>query len=82
MVKSGDGCLRGSLDRYDVFRLRTLLTLGYRKLDLLTFIEGAVALAGIGDGTEVDEQIGTVLTLDKTVSLGIVEPLHGSRLTL
>src|SRR4029453_4129211 len=56
--------------------LRALLTLRDLELDLLSFVEVLVSLAG--DGAEVHEHIGaTVIGSDEAVALLGAEPLHG-----
>src|SRR2546429_6983796 len=64
----------GSAGDLDVFRLGSLLALGDVELDLLPFVEAAVAATG--DRAEVHEHIWATFSLDKAVALVAVEPLH------
>jgi len=68
------------LDRSDVLSLGAFLAFTYIKLNRLALNEGAEAVTG--DGTEVDEQVGTTITLDETIALGLVEPLYSAFLTI
>ena len=65
-----------SADGADVLGLLTLLAGNDLKLHLLAFLEALEARAG--DGAEVDEHVRAILTRDKTKTLGIIEPLHGT----
>src|SRR5512133_3057160 len=58
----------------DVFRLGSLLALGDVELDLLPFLQAAVAAAG--DRAEVHEHVRASLHRDEAVALIAVEPLH------
>src|SRR2546421_17930 len=58
----------------DVFRLGSLLALGDVELDLLPFLQAAVAAAG--DRAEVHEHVRAALSRDEAVALVAVEPLH------
>src|SRR5213078_1798983 len=60
----------------DVFRLRSLLALGDVELDLLPFLQAAVAATG--DRAEMHEHVRAALDRDETVALVAVEPLHGA----
>src|SRR6266581_4022770 len=60
----------------DVFRLGSLLALGDVELDLLPFLQAAVAAAG--DRAEVHEHVRAVLDRDEAVAFVAVEPLHGA----
>src|SRR5207342_674298 len=60
----------------DVFRLGSLLALGDVELDLLSFLQAAVAAAG--DRAEVHEHVLAALDRDETVALLAVEPLHSA----
>ena len=54
--------------------LRSFWSLGYFEFNLITFLQALVSFRR--DGAVVHEYIRSVFTADKTVSLGIVEPLH------
>src|SRR5215471_17987973 len=80
-----DGCARprpralvpvGSADGHDVFRLGSLLALGDVELDLLPFLQAAIAVAG--DRAEVHEHVLATLYRDKTVPFVGIEPLHSA----
>src|SRR5713101_3118475 len=58
----------------DVFRLGSLLALGDVELDLLPFLQAAVA--GTGDRADVHEHVRAALDRDEAVALVAVEPLH------
>src|SRR6266542_7029917 len=58
----------------DVLRLGSLLALGDVELDLLPFLQAAVAAAG--DRAEVHEHVRATLDRDEAVALLAVEPLH------
>src|SRR2546421_1696143 len=60
----------------DVFRLGSFLALGDVELDLLPFLQAAVAAAG--DRAEVHEHVLATLDLDEAVALVAVEPLHSA----
>src|SRR5207249_6036488 len=60
----------------DVFRLGSLLALGDVELDLLSFLQAAVAAAG--DRAEVHEHVRAALDRDEAVALVAVEPLHSA----
>ena len=62
--------------RNNIFRLRAFLTGHFGELNLLTVRQGAMAFAY--DRTEMNEQVLPLFTLDETVTLTAVEPLHGS----
>src|SRR5215831_12429927 len=61
---------------FDVFRLGSLLALGDVELDLLPFLQAAVAAAG--DRAEVHEHVRAPLDRDEAVALVAVEPLHSA----
>src|SRR6516164_904066 len=61
-------------DDLDVFRLGSLLALRDVELDLLPFLQAAVAATC--DRAEVYEHIWAVPDLDEAVALVAVEPLH------
>src|SRR5680860_753040 len=64
-------------ERANVARLRALLALGHLEADLLTLVEGLVALAL--DRGEVNEQVlATGVRGDEPVALVGVEPLDGT----
>src|SRR6266702_7308792 len=60
----------------DVFRLGSLLPLGDVELDLLPFLQAAVAAAG--DRAEVHEHVRAALDRDEAVAFVAVEPLHSA----
>src|SRR2546429_3888545 len=64
----------GSAGDPDVSRLASLLALGDVELDLLPFLQAAVAAAG--DRAEVHEHVRASLHRDEAVALIAVEPLH------
>src|SRR5262249_60201536 len=66
----------GSADHLDVLRLRSLLALGDVELDLLPFLQAAVATAG--DRAGVHEHVFTTLDSDEAVAPVAVEPLHSA----
>src|SRR5205814_8812138 len=66
----------GSAGDPDVFRLGSLLALGDVELDLLPFLQAAVAATG--DRAEVHEHVRAALDRDEAVALVAVEPLHGA----
>src|SRR5205809_7046092 len=74
-VQLGSGA-GGSADDLDVFRLGSLLALGDVELDLLSFLQAAVAATG--DRAEVHEHVRAVLNRDEAIALVAVEPLHGA----
>src|SRR5215475_9675935 len=61
-------------DDLNVLRLGSLLALRDVELDLLPFVEAAVAAAS--DRAEVHEHIRATFNLDETVAFIAVEPLH------
>src|SRR5215831_5711573 len=61
---------------FDVFRLGSLLALGDVELDLLPFLQAAVAAAG--DRAEVHEHVRVTVDSDEAVALVAVEPLHSA----
>src|SRR5213080_4931321 len=64
----------GSAGDPDVFRLGSLLALGDVELDLLPFLQAAVAAAG--DRAEVHEHVLATIDCDEAVAFVAVEPLH------
>src|SRR4029077_9161930 len=66
----------GSASDPDVFRLGPLLALGDVELDLLPFLQAAVATTS--DRAEVHEHVLATLDRDETVALVAVEPLHSA----
>src|SRR6266571_1410382 len=69
--------LRGErLDLVDVGRLESLRALGDLELDGLALLESLVPFAL--DGGEVDEDVRSILLLDESVPLAVIEPLHFS----
>jgi hypothetical protein len=67
------------LERDHLIGLRTFFTRNLGELYLLAVNQGAMTLAN--DGAEVNEQVFSTATLDKTITLVIVEPLNGSGLS-
>src|SRR6266567_2905143 len=65
-----------SADDPDVVCLGPLLALRDVELDLLPFLEAAVAATG--DRADVHEHVRATLDRDETVALVAVEPLHGA----
>src|SRR6516165_3616238 len=63
-----------SADDLNVLRLGSLLALRDVELDLLPFVEAAVAATC--DRAEVHEHIGATFNLDEAVAFVAVEPLH------
>src|SRR5881394_4222578 len=66
----------GSAGDPDVFRLGALLALGDVELDLLPFLQAAVAATG--DRAEVHEHVRAALDRDEAVAFVAVEPLHSA----
>src|SRR6266487_817409 len=66
----------GSAGDPDVFRLGSPLALGDVELDLLPFLQAAVATTG--DRAEVDEHVLATIDRDEAVALVAVEPLHSA----
>src|SRR5690348_1171459 len=60
----------------DVFCLRSLLALGDVELDLLPFVQAAVAATG--DRAEMHEHVRAALDRDEAVTFVAVEPFHGA----
>src|SRR3981081_434610 len=60
----------------DVGRLGTFRSLNNFEFDRVSFLQGAIAIAG--DGGIMYENVGAIIAPDEAVSLGIVKPLHGS----
>jgi hypothetical protein len=81
-AKTNPACGRGrprragriSLCQTDLFRLQTLRPTLHYKRHFRAFIERAVPRRL--DSGKMDEDVFAILTLDKTKSLGCVEPLH------
>ncbi len=70
-----------SNDNGHLFGLQAFLALHDTELDLLSFLQGLVAISD--DLTKVDEHIILACsTLDETKALGVVEPLHRSRFAI
>src|SRR6185437_8452394 len=65
-----------SADDLDVFRLGPLLALGNVELDLLPFLQIAVAVTD--DSAEVHEHVLATIDSDETVALVAVEPFHSA----
>src|SRR5215472_5249763 len=61
---------------FDVFRLGPLLALGDVELDLLPFLQAAVAAAG--DRADMHEHVRAALDRDEAVAFVTVEPLHSA----
>lgn len=59
--------------------LRALGALGLGEFDPLAVAQRAVAFTD--DGTEMDEEVFAILTLDESKALCVVEPFHGSSLS-
>jgi hypothetical protein len=74
-----DVCL-AELQGDDVLSLRPFLAVCFGKADALPFNQGFEPLAQ--DRTEMHEQVGTILALNKPKSFGFVEPFYGSGLLL
>src|SRR2546429_1788243 len=66
----------GSAGDLDVFRLGSLLALGDVELDLLPFLQAAVAAAG--DRAEVHEHVRATVDRDEAIAFVAVEPLHSA----
>src|SRR6516225_223764 len=66
----------GSADDLDVLRLGPLLALSDVELDLLSFLQAAVAASA--DRAEVHEHVLPALDGDEAVALIAVEPLHSA----
>lgn len=64
------------LDRFDIFSLKTFLTLGHDKANLLAFSQGTEAVAL--DLTEMGKHIRTVVLSDEAKTFLVVEPLHST----
>src|SRR6266700_4557087 len=60
----------------DVFRLRSLLALGDVELDLLSFLQAAVATTR--DRAEMHEHVLAALDRDEAIAFVAVEPLHSA----
>src|SRR5207245_3386105 len=57
-----------------VVRFRSFLSLRYFDLYLIAFLQALIAFAS--NGAVVDKYVRSILTSDKTVPLGVVEPLY------
>src|SRR6185503_15979927 len=68
------------LHRLDFIRLHALLALDQQEADFLAFFQSLEAIAL--DRTEVHENITTAFRADETKTLGVVEPFHGTDLTI
>jgi hypothetical protein len=64
------------LDSFDVLCLGAFGSLGDRELYSLAFFKVAVSVAH--NGAKMDKDIAAGITLNETVSLGTVEPLHNA----
>ena len=64
------------LDNLYVFSLGAFLPLGHIELNALTF--GQSSETRTTDCTEMNEHIGTVVLLNKTKTLGFVEPFNAA----
>ena len=64
----------------DVFRLRSLFALYFVELNLLPILQRPAS--GSDDGSKVNKEVGTVLSLNKSVTFVIVEPFDGTGLLL
>jgi hypothetical protein len=64
------------LNLTDVFRLQALRALLDLELDLGTFIQGTIAV--VLDGRKVNEHVIAAGTLDESIALGGVKPLHNT----
>src|SRR6476646_5266494 len=75
---NASACLyaNASADDPDVFRLGSLLALRNVELDLLPFVDAAVATTR--DRAEVHEHVRATLDLDEAVALVTVKPLHSA----
>ena len=58
----------------DVLSLQAFLTLNYLKLNFLVFRQGFEAFPN--DSGVMHEDIRTVFPGDKTIALGVIEPLY------
>jgi hypothetical protein len=67
-------------DDLDLISLHALLTLHGDEADALAFLKGLETRAL--DGAEMHEQVGTAFRRDEAETLGIVEPLDGTGLTI
>jgi len=65
-----------NLERYDVLRLGTFLTLSNSELDFLAFNQGFETVAS--NSAEVGKNVGTRFLLDKAKTFGFVEPFNGA----
>ncbi len=68
------------VDKVNVLCLGAFFSSHYRKLNLLSLIQGSVA--GSIDGTVVHKDILRSVTGDKSITLCCIEPLHGASFTL
>src|SRR6266536_2886675 len=66
----------GSAGNRDVFRLGSLLALGDVELDLLPFLQAAVAATG--NRATVHEHVRAALDRDEAVAPAAVEPFHSA----
>ena len=65
-------CLRGRIDRFNVFGLRAFGALTDGEFDELTLLQRAVAFRL--DGAVVDKNVLRAFTLDESEALRVVEP--------
>src|SRR5687767_1726372 len=68
------------LGRLHLVGLQALRALDHHEANLLAFLQRLEA--GALDGAEVHEEVFTAFTADEAKALRIVEPLHGTRLTI
>src|SRR5208282_1005220 len=80
MISGGAGVVPADASAGDpeVFRLGSLLALGDVELDLLPFLQAAVAATG--DRAEVHEHVRAALDRDETVAFVAVEPVGADNL--
>jgi hypothetical protein len=69
-----DGSIKRLSGDDDVASLQAFRTLFDRELDFLAFFKAAVAVTL--DGGEMDENVRTAFTLDKTVTFAAVKPFN------
>jgi len=62
----------------DLVGLWSFLTSDFVEADLLSFVQCFAAFSN--DGTEMDEEIGTGLSGDESITLVIIEPFNGAGL--
>jgi hypothetical protein len=69
-----------SVNRLNVFGLKTLLAFDHGEFHLLAIFQGTVTVTA--DGSEMHKHIFASLALNETKTLGIVKPLHGALFTI